>query len=58
MNMTPSMRKAGFSMSPKILPTVLIIIDVAAAGVYLTAGDWRKVVYWCAAGALTYVVTY
>lgn len=45
-------------MSPKILPTVLIIIDVAAAGVYLTAGDWRKVVYWCAAGALTYVVTY
>ena len=45
-------------MSPKLLPTVLIVIDVCAAAGYLSSGDWRKVVYWLAAGALTYVVTW
>jgi hypothetical protein len=42
----------------QILPTLLIVIDLATAGVYLTGGDWRKVVYWTAAAALTFVVTY
>jgi hypothetical protein len=45
-------------MSPKALPTVLIIIDVAASIVCAYHGDWRKTVYWAAAAALTYVVTY
>ena len=42
----------------KILPTMLIIIDVASAFVYAGSGDWRRVVYWLAAGVLTFVVTW
>jgi len=45
-------------MNPKLLPTVLIIIDVCAAIGYVPCGDWRKIIYWLAAAALTYVVTY
>lgn len=42
----------------QILPTVLIVIDVLAAIGYLPTGEWRRVVYWLAAGTLTYVVTW
>lgn len=46
--------------SDKMLPTVLVAIDILAAGRYALNGmeDWRKVVYWLAAAALTFVVTY
>jgi len=40
------------------LPTVLICINIASAGMYATDGDWRKVVYWTAAACLTFVVTF
>jgi uncharacterized membrane protein len=42
----------------KILPTVLIVIDIAAAFGYLPSGNWRMVVYWIAAAVLTTVVTW
>lgn len=42
----------------QILPTLLILINLASAAVYMTGGDWRKVVYWTAAAALNFVVTY
>jgi len=42
----------------KILPTVLMIIDVCAAIGYVPTGDWRKIAYWLAAGLLTYTVTW
>jgi hypothetical protein len=29
-------------MNPKIFPSVLIALDVAAAVVYAAAGDWRR----------------
>lgn len=45
-------------MNPKIFPTVLIALDVAAAIVYAASGDWRRVIYWFAAGILTASVTY
>jgi hypothetical protein len=45
-------------MNPKILPTLLIIIDILAAMPYGFAGDWRMCVYWLAAATLTYVVTW
>lgn len=45
-------------MSPKFFPTVLIILDVCAAVVYLTHGDMRKFVYWLSAAVLTTAVTY
>ena len=47
-------------MSTKVFPTLLIILDVLAAAAYACQGlhEWRKVVYWFAAAALTYVVTF
>lgn len=45
-------------MNPKIFPTILIALDVAAAVVYAAAGDWRRTIYWFAAGVLTASVTY
>ena len=45
-------------LNPKVLPTILIIIDLLAAVGYLPCGDWRKVTYWTAAAVLTFVVTY
>lgn len=42
----------------QILPLVLIVIDVCAAGVYMCHGDWRKVIYWLAAAILTAAVTF
>jgi len=45
-------------MNPKIFPTILIILDVCAAIGYVPTGDWRKIIYWLAAAALTYCVTY
>lgn len=46
---------------PRILPTILIVIDVLAAVGYLFDGgvsEWRKVVYWLSAATLTYAVTW
>lgn len=45
-------------MNDKMFPTVLIILDIAAACVYATKCDVRKTIYWLAAAALTLVVTY
>jgi len=45
-------------IDPRIFPTILIVLDVLAAGVYAAHGDWRKTVYWLSAATLTYVVTF
>lgn len=47
-------------LSTKFFPAILIVLDVLAAGAYACHGvdEWRKVVYWIAAAALTYVVTF
>lgn len=45
-------------VNPKIFPIILIILDIAAAGVYLCHGDIRKTIYWISAAALTIVVTF
>jgi len=42
----------------KILPTILILINVLSAIVYAFNGDWRKTIYWLAAATLTTVITY
>ena len=43
----------------KIFPTIMIVLQIAAALVYLFAsGDIRKCVYWLAAAVLTTAVTY
>ncbi|MCE5184557.1 MAG: hypothetical protein LLF76_00330 [Planctomycetaceae bacterium] len=45
-------------MSPKIFPTLLIVLDVMACVVYACHTDWRKATYWMAAAVLTFVATY
>ena len=45
-------------MSPKFFPTLLIILDLAAAAGYVADGDWRKIGYWVSAAVLTFCVTY
>lgn len=45
-------------MSTKLFPTILIVLDIAAALAYIPSADWRKIIYWLAAAALTYVVTW
>lgn len=46
---------------PRVLPTILIFIDLLAAAGYLFHGgisEWRKVMYWVAAAVLTFTVTW
>jgi len=45
-------------MNPKVFPTVLIVLNVAAAIVYATKENWRMTVYWLAAAVLTAAVTF
>ena len=42
----------------KLFPTILIVLDFAAAIVYSFNGDIRRCIYWMAAGVLTICVTY
>jgi len=42
----------------KIFPTILIVLDLCAALVYLYQGDYRRAIYWTAAAVLTTTVTY
>jgi len=42
----------------QILPSMLIMINLASAAVYMMDGDWRKVVYWTSAACLTFAVTF
>ena len=49
------------NVDPRILPTILTVIDVLAAIAYAVYGgiaEWRMVAYWMAAAALTFVVTW
>jgi hypothetical protein len=42
----------------KAFPTAICILSLAAALAYIPSGDWRRVVYWLAAAAITAVVTW
>jgi hypothetical protein len=42
----------------KIFPSILILLDICASIGYIQSGDWRKVIYWIAAGILTTTVTF
>ena len=42
----------------KIFPTILILLDVCAAGAYAWKKDMWLMTYWLAAGVLTACVTY
>ncbi len=42
----------------KLFPSVLIVLDLCAAAVYLYDMDIRRTLYWVAAAVLTACVTY
>lgn len=42
----------------KIFPTVMIVLSILSALCYVPSFDWRHIVYWVSAAAITYVVTY
>ena len=42
----------------KILPSVLILIDVGTALVYAYAKDYKHALYWLSASTLTVTVTF
>ena len=48
------------NISPRLFPTLLIVLNVAAAVVYAVGPvpEWRKAVYWMAAAILTFTVTW
>ena len=45
-------------LDEKLFPTILMILDVLAAGHNFYAGDPKRGVYWIAASVLTYCVTF
>jgi hypothetical protein len=45
-------------IDPRVLPTVIIIINVLSAIVYASGGDIKRCIYWVAAAVLTATVTY
>ena len=45
-------------MSAQLFPTILIALNLCAAGAALVNGDASRTVYWVAAAALNAVITY
>ena len=43
---------------PKTFPTLLILLDILAAINYARVGNVKSMVYWLAAGTLSYCVTW
>jgi len=46
------------NISPKLFPTVLIVLQAAACAVYATHGDWRRTIYWVAGAVITAAVSF
>ncbi|MDR2893021.1 MAG: hypothetical protein LBV80_08055 [Deltaproteobacteria bacterium] len=49
------------NFDPRLFPTVLIVLDVAAAAGYAYSGgwgEWRMIGYWLAAALITFFVTF
>jgi len=45
-------------MNPKILPTILLVIQVASSIVYFYNGDIRRGIYWIGASILVAAITF
>lgn len=45
-------------VSERTIPTIMIVLQVAAAIGYIPCGDWRRVAYWLAGAVLTTAVTW
>jgi hypothetical protein len=42
----------------KLLPCLLIALNIGSSAVYLFSGDWKRSIYWIAAAVLTACVTF
>jgi hypothetical protein len=42
----------------QIFPLIMIVMDLGAAIVCLSGGDWKRALYWCAAALLTWSITF
>jgi hypothetical protein len=42
----------------QVFPSLLIVLDIGAAVMSASVGDWRRCVYWLAAAVLTATVTF
>lgn len=45
-------------ITPRTLPTMMILLSVGAAVVYCINGDYRRTIYWLAGAVLTASVTF
>lgn len=45
-------------ISPKALPILMIVLDIAAAFVYASNKDWRHTVYWAAGALMVACITF
>lgn len=44
--------------APRFFPTLLSILDVAAAARYGMCADWGRVMYWLCAAGITFAATW
>lgn len=42
----------------KILPTILMVIDLVAVIPYALQGNWQQAIYWLGCGVVTMAVTW
>jgi len=45
-------------MNPRIMPCILIVIELAASVVWAVNHDWRKAAYWFSAACINASVTF
>lgn len=45
-------------MNPRFFPSLQILICLGSCITYACLGDWRRAIYWAAAGVITASVTF
>lgn len=48
----------GLQFFSRLAPTLIFGLSVISSLMYVPVADWRHVVYWAAAAAITWSVTY
>lgn len=46
------------TLPPTFFPCCLIFLNLCASASYLFYGDYKRMIYWCAAATLTYCVSF
>jgi hypothetical protein len=42
----------------RVFPTIIVVLNVCAAGSYALGGDWRQCIWWLAAATGLVCITY